>query len=48
MIVPCRCGRSPMSSTMNRDEGTPVDNEVAADAVGTELEPGPNLSGSYL
>ena len=26
-----------MSSTMNRDEGTPVDNEVAADAVGTEL-----------
>ena len=26
-----------MSSTMNRDEGTPVDNEVVADAVGTEL-----------
>ena len=22
---------------MNRDEGTPVDNEVVADAVGTEL-----------
>ena len=26
-----------MSSTMNRDEGTPVDKEVVADAVGTEL-----------
>ena len=26
-----------MSSTMNRDEGTPVDNEVAADAEGAEL-----------
>ena len=26
-----------MSSTMNRDEGTPVDSEVVADAVGTEL-----------
>ena len=26
-----------MSSTMNSDEGTPVDNEVVADAVGTEL-----------
>ena len=26
-----------MSSTMNRGEGTPVDNEVAADMAGTEL-----------
>ena len=34
---PVRCVRSPMSSTMNRDEGTPVDSEVVADAVGTEL-----------
>ena len=26
-----------MSPAMNHDEGTPVDNEVVADAVGTEL-----------
>ena len=38
---PHRCGRPPISSTMNRNEGTPVDNEVVADAVGAEIQTRP-------